>query len=175
MKYLICISTLLFSNSYAKEFLVKQRKSEVKVNVELTKEYEAKEMFLNTPLLIWNKKLKHHGPSIGVFPLAKISSSLVSSKAKKTNFAKFKSESTTNLRSLKATSIKYAQPEYSTNKVSYTFRYNLPGNIQVYSSETLLRCLDKGLKIKSVVKSNDYKKFKSDIDGILKSIKCSKN
>lgn len=175
MKCLLLIAVLFTSTSYAKEYIVKKKKNEVKITLELSKEYEAKETFLSTPLLIWNKKLKHHGPSIGIFPIGSDSKERVSIKAKVSNFDKFKKENTINLKSLKATSIKFGEPKFSKDQVTYTLRYKLPGNIEVFSSETVLMCFSKGLQIKSVVKSVDYKKFKSEIDRIIKSIKCVKN
>ncbi|GEM_PF-6292577 len=174
MKTLLVVSLFISSVSFGKEFLVKQRKTEVKISASIDESYEAKESFLNTPLLIWNKKLKHHGPSIGVFPVESGTASLISKKGKSTNFKKFKSDNTTNLKSLKASAIRFDEPKYGDDRVVYNLKYKLPGNIEVFSSETIVKCFNKGIQIKSVVKSVDYKKFKSAIEKIIKSIKCIK-
>ncbi len=175
MKIMTLILLLFSIGINAKEYTVKKRKLSLKVSFDISSEYEAKLKFLNTPLLIWNKSLKHHGPSIGLFPMQKLPKHALSTKAINSNLSSFKKEKEANLKTLKATDITFGKLNLKSDRAIYTYRYVLPGKVSVYSTEVLMKCSGKGLRVKSVVKKADYEKFKPMIDGFFSSVKCLKN
>ena len=174
MKKCLLVVLFLSANISAEVYTVKKKNLSIKVSLEVNKDFEVKESFLNTPLLIWSRELKHHGPSIGLFPLASLPKHALSSKASKSNLNSFKKEKEENLKSLRASKIAFGKPKLDDNQVTYTYSYNLPGSVSVYSTEVLMNCSGKGLKVTSVVRKADYKKFKSVLTKFFNSIKCPK-
>lgn len=151
---------------------IKEKSISKKVSMTIPIGFEYKKNFLNTPLLIWNSSLKHHGPSIGLFPIASLGKHTLSKGAVNSNFSKFKSDKNIELKSLNATKVKFGKPSLKKERISYSYSYILPGNLKIISKESYLKCSDGGLKIRSVVKSTDFKKFQPHIDEVFKSLKC---
>ncbi|ATH07740.1 hypothetical protein BIY24_07210 [Halobacteriovorax marinus] len=173
MKLLLPLLLLMLGqNLWAKEYIIKDKKTSLKVNVKTPNEFEAKEKFLNTPLLIWSKELKHHGPSVALFPLNKLPKHALSKGAQKSNFDSFQKNNRENLGTLKASELNFSAPRLEKDRVIYAYNYILPGNIKVYALDILKECKSGGLKIKSVIRSKDHKKYGSIINELINGISC---
>lgn len=166
--FIICISL----STFAKNTIVKKGKAEVNINFNLYKDFEIKSNFLNTPVLIWHKSLKHHGPTIGIFPIAKAPKGFASSKAIQTNFEKYKKNETTQLKSLNARSLKFSKPEVVGNDLRFKMSYKLQ-NIKLYATQTNRKCnKTKALKIKTLLKGEQMKEFEPILLKMIDELKC---
>jgi hypothetical protein len=170
----LVILSLLFSFSVsAKKALVKKGKAEVDINFNLYKDFEIKSNFLNTPVMIWHKSLKHHGPTVGIFPYKKAPKGFASNKAIKTNFEKYKKEETKQLKTLKARSFKFFEPKVVGSTLRFSMSYKIQ-NIKLYATQTNKLCKkNKGIKIKTLLKGEQLKEFEPILLKMVDELKCN--
>ncbi|OUR97256.1 hypothetical protein A9Q84_13095 [Halobacteriovorax marinus] len=174
MRKLFFILLVLFSQSaISKIYSVKKNKLVVRVSFSPPKDFQIKTNFLNTPMIIWDKTLLHHGPSVGIYPVRGIQKGFANKLSAKSYFKEFEKEQRQNLKSLKAKKIKFGKTEVSNEMLRFQVSYKL-GNTKIYLTETHKTCLKNSLKIRTIVKNIDRKKFYPVMDKLVKEISCVK-
>ena len=170
----LLVLSLIFSlPTFAKKTLVKSGKAEVSINLNLYKDFEIKSNFLNTPIMIWHKSLKHHGPTIGIFPYAKAPKGFSSPKAIKTNFENYKKEEQKQLKSLKAKSFKFFKPKTVGSTQRFSMSYKIQ-NIIIFATQTNKLCeKNKAIRIKTLLKGEQLKEFEPILLKMIDELKCN--
>lgn len=175
MKLSFLLVLISFSlSSFSKVYSVKKNKLTVKVDFTLPKNFQIKKNFLNTPLLMWHKSLLHHGPSVGIYPLKGIQKGFASKKSVKTYFSRFKKEQEENLKSIRGRNLKFGKTEVLPGMIRFHISYTLGKGDKVYLTETHKLCLKNSLKIRTIVKRKDTKKFYPLMDKLVREISCKK-
>lgn len=171
---LILIFSLISLNTLSATVIAKKGKAKVSIDFNLYKDFEIKKNFMNTPVLVWHKKLKHQGPTIAFFPYAKAPRGFASAKAIKTNFSNYKKEESTNLKTLKATNLKFDEPKIVGKTLRFKMGYSLGTMKFLRASETQKLCgKNKALKIKTLIKGEFLKEFEPILLKMIDELKCN--